>query len=88
MQTSLIFYPERCWVTNPLAVPVWEWTTKAPGILFWELLYIWTLNLFQILKMLVELVSSLLLNTYNELLEEKKTKHCLEIQCILLGLWH
>lgn len=68
----------------PLTVPVWEWTTKATGILFWEVFCIWTLNLLQTLKMLTELLSSLLLNTYNELLK----KLCLDIQCILLGLWH
>lgn len=61
-------------------MPVWEGTTKATGIFFWEVLHIWTLNLLQTLKMLMEFLSSLLLNTYNELLKIL----CLDIQCILL----
>lgn len=50
-------------------MPVWEGTTKATGIFFWEMLHIWTRNLLQTLKMLMEFLSSLLLNTYNELLK-------------------
>lgn len=67
-------------------MPVWEGTTKATGIFFWEVLHIWTLNVLQTLKTLMEFLSSLLLNTYNELLK----RLCLEIEflylCVLLDL--